>query len=73
MPTDATHTQQPGRPREFERDRVTKAIRISKALDAQLKKTALERGVSVNLLMNTALEDYLKRLMPLEDLLRTAS
>ena len=61
-----------GRPREYEDDRVTKALRISPDLDQRLKAAARERGVSVNLLMNAALEDYLRRLVPLEDVLRTA-
>ena len=62
-----------GRPREFEEQRVTKAVRISQELDMQLKEVARERGVSVNVLVNVALNDYLQRLVPLEDLLKTAS
>jgi predicted HicB family RNase H-like nuclease len=61
-----------GRPREYDPDRVTKAVRISPDLDEQLKQAARERGVSVNLLMNAAVEEYLKRLLPVEELLRTA-
>jgi len=61
-----------GRPREYEEDRVTKAIRLSQDLDARLKEIARERGISVNLLMTMAIDDYLKRLLPIEDLLRTA-
>ena len=62
-----------GRPREFEEQRVTKAVRISPELDQRLKQVARERGVSVNVIMNMALKDYLERLLPLEDLLKTAS
>ena len=62
-----------GRPREFDEDRVTKALRVSRELDDRLKATAKERGVSANSLINAALEDYLSRLIPLEDLLKTAS
>ncbi|MEA2826289.1 MAG: hypothetical protein QOG43_728 [Actinomycetota bacterium] len=62
-----------GRPTEYHEDRVTKAVRISHDLDSRLKDAAKERGVSVNLLMNAALDDYLGRLVPLEQLLRTAS
>jgi predicted transcriptional regulator len=62
-----------GRPREFEEQRVTKAVRISRDLDQRLKQVARERGVSVNVIMNMALNDYLQRLLPLEDLLKTAS
>lgn len=63
----------PGRPREYDADRVTKAVRISPELDLRLKQAASERGVSVNLLMNSALEDYLRRLVPVEQVLQTAS
>lgn len=61
-----------GRPREYDSDRVTKAIRISPELDARLKQAARERGVSVNLLMNSAVADYLDRLLPVDQVLRTA-
>jgi predicted HicB family RNase H-like nuclease len=64
---------QMGRPREYDEDRVTKAIRIDRDLDASLKAAARERDVSVNVLVNAALRDYLKNLVPLEELLRTAS
>jgi predicted HicB family RNase H-like nuclease len=64
---------QTGRPKEFNEERVTKALRISTALDQRLKAVAIERGVSVNVLMNTALEDFLDRLLPIEDILKTAS
>jgi len=60
------------RPREFDEDRVTKALRISADLDSRLKAVARERGISVNVLINAALTDYLNRLLPLEELLRTA-
>lgn len=62
-----------GRPREYGEDRVTKAVRISPELDDRLKAAARERGVSVNLLINTALDDYLERLLPVEQVLKTAS
>lgn len=62
-----------GRPREYEEGRVTKAVRISPELDERLKAAARERGVSVNLLINSALDDYLGRLLPVEQVLKTAS
>ena len=62
-----------GRPREYEEPRVTKAVRISPELDERLKAAARERGVSVNLLMSAALEDYLDRLLPVDQVLKTAS
>ena len=64
---------QTGRPREFDEERVTKAIRISPELNTRLRAVAKERGVSVNVVINVALVDYLERLIPLEDLLRAAS
>lgn len=62
-----------GRPRQYDEDRVTKAVRISPELDNRLKKAAAERGISVNLLINSALDDYLGRLLPVGEVLRTGS
>jgi predicted HicB family RNase H-like nuclease len=61
-----------GRPREFDEDRVTKALRISPELDEKLKAVARERQVSVNLLINAAVEDYLDRLVPVREVVRAA-
>lgn len=61
----------PGRPQEFG-DRITKAVRLEPALNQRLKDEARRRNVSANLLINAAVEDYLNRLVPLEDVLRTA-
>lgn len=61
------------RPKEFDDHRVTKALRIPADLDQQIKRAAQERGVSVNVLINAALTDYLSRLRPIEELLATAS
>jgi predicted HicB family RNase H-like nuclease len=60
------------RPTEYEDTRVTKALRIPAELDQQLKSAARERGVSVNVLINAALKDYLHRLLPVDQLLRTS-
>ena len=62
-----------GRPREHTEERITKAVRISADLDGRLKEAAQQRDVSVNLLITTALEDYLERLVPVEQVLKTAS
>jgi predicted HicB family RNase H-like nuclease len=62
--------KQPGRPAEFSSDRVTKALRVSPELDRRLKSAAAERGVSVNVLINAALNDYLQRLVPVDQLLK---
>ncbi len=59
------------RPREYPDGRITKALRIPPELDEQLKLSAKERGVSVNVLINAALADYLARLLPVKELLRT--
>ncbi len=61
-----------GRPREYDEERVTKAVRISSELDLRVKTAARERGVSVNLLVNAALDDYLSRLVPVSQVLQTA-
>lgn len=61
-----------GRPREYDDNRITKAVRISPELDGRLKAAARERGISVNLMMNMAFEDFLDRLVPLDQLLKTA-
>ncbi len=61
------------RPREYEEDRITKAVRLPPQLDTRLKAVARERGIAVNTIIVAAVENYLDRLVPLEDLLRTAS
>lgn len=62
----------PGRPPEFG-DRITKAVRLDSALNEKLKTEARRRNVSANLLITAAIEDYLGRLVPIEDVLRTGS
>lgn len=59
-----------GRPQEFG-DRITKAVRLDAALNERLKAEALARKVSANLLINAAVEDYLERLVPIDEVLRT--
>jgi predicted HicB family RNase H-like nuclease len=60
------------RPVEFD-DRVTKSLRVTPETDARLKAVAAERGVSVNTIINAAIEGYLTRLVPLSELLRVVS
>lgn len=67
-----TTTRAPGRPAEFG-ERVTKAVRLEPDLDRRLKAEAQARNVSANLLINRAVAEYLDRLVPLDELLRTAS
>ena len=50
------------RPRVYEEKRVTTAIRLPETLHDQLKITAHERDVSVNYLVQRAVEGYLARL-----------
>lgn len=47
---------------------MTTALRVPKALHERLKNAAEERQVALNLLAVKALEDYLDRLIPVEDL-----
>ncbi len=58
------------RPRKFEKDRITKAIRISPELNDALTRLADERQVSVNLVVTWALEEYVARAKKLEDIKR---
>jgi predicted transcriptional regulator len=67
----ASSHRPPGRPAEFGQ-RVTKAVRLDPALDARLKAEARARNVSANLLINRAVADFLDRLVPVDDALRTA-
>lgn len=46
---------------------------MSPDLDERVKTAARERGISANVLINAALEDYLERLLPVDEVLRTAS
>ncbi|MEM7341844.1 MAG: CopG family transcriptional regulator [Actinomycetota bacterium] len=63
---------QRGRPKTYSEDRKVKAVRISEELDRDLKAVSAERGVSVNLLINRAIADYLARLTPVDELLPVA-
>lgn len=56
------------RPKIHHEERVTTALRVPKALHERLKNAAEERQVALNLLAVKALEDYLDRLIPVEDL-----
>ena len=56
------------RPKVHHEERVTTALRIPKDLHERLKAAAEERQVAVNLLAVKALDDYLARLIPVEDL-----
>ncbi len=59
------------RPRVHEEERVATAVRLPKSLHEQLHDAADERQVAANLLVVKALESYLARLTPIEDLALT--
>ena len=56
------------RPRLYHQDRITTAIRLPRDLHTRLREEAVRRDVSVNLLVERALAQYLDRLTPVEDL-----
>jgi len=60
-----------GRPRVHQEKRVTTAIRIPESLHDRLREAALDRDVSVNLLVTRALDDFLARLVPADRVLAT--
>lgn len=52
------------RPRLYDERRVATAIRLPVTLRDELQTAAAARDVSVNLLVNRAIRDYLERLAP---------
>jgi hypothetical protein len=60
-----------GRPRVHDEPRVTTAVRVPKTLHERVRDAADERGVGVNTLVVRALEEYLDRLVPVDEVLRT--
>lgn len=61
------------RPKIHDEERVTTALRVPKALHERLKDAAADRKVGVNLLTVAAIEDYLSRLIPVDELKLTRS
>lgn len=55
------------KPREYQDDRTTTALRIPPALHDRIKAAAGERGLSANRFMLLACEDFLDRLIPIEE------
>jgi predicted HicB family RNase H-like nuclease len=49
-------------------DRVTTVVRLPEDVHRLLQQSALERDVSVNLLITRAVTDYLDRLVPVSEL-----
>lgn len=54
------------RPRLYEENRVTTAVRLPEALHQRLQEAARQRDVSVNLLVVKAIERHLDQLVPLD-------
>jgi hypothetical protein len=55
------------RPRTFEEPRVPTAVRLPESLHDRLHREASARDVSANLLVTRALEAYLEKLPPVEE------
>ena len=60
-----------GRPRVHDEERVATAVRVPKTLHDRVRAAAQERQVGVNFLVVRALEEYLDRLVPVDELVRT--
>ena len=60
-----------GRGHTEQEPRVTTAVRFNESLHARLLEAAAERDVSMNLLVSRAVEDFLGRLVPVDDLVMT--
>lgn len=58
------------RPKKYDHERVTTAIRMSEDLQRRLRTAADERDISVNLLAVKAITDYLDHLVPTEEILQ---
>ncbi len=59
------------RPRTHPTKRITTAVRLPEDLHRQLREAADEREVSVNLIVQRAVTDYLDRLIPVDELVVT--
>lgn len=60
--------KRPGRPKVDERNRVYTGLRIPEDVHTALVEAARERGFSTNYLAVRAIEDFLARLIPVEEL-----
>ena len=58
-----------GRPRLCDERRITTAIRLPQSVHEALRRAAGDRDVSINLLVNRAVEDYLARLPTVDEAL----
>jgi hypothetical protein len=58
------------RPKQYTERRVATAIRLPESLRDRLRQTADARQVSVNLLVTKAVDDYLARLTPVDEIVQ---
>lgn len=56
------------RPKIYEETRVTTAIRIPESLHEKLTEAAKERELSVNYMVVRAVEEFIERLIPADEL-----
>ena len=61
------------RPKIHKEKRVTTAVRLPESLHESLAEAASERDLSANYLVVRALEDYLEKLIPADELKLTRS
>lgn len=61
------------RPKQYQDERVSTALRLPVELHERLKAAAEERDVSANWLINRAIAAYLDQLVPAGDLMLTRS
>lgn len=57
-----------GRPREYNENTISTAIRLPISLHTRLTEAAAERQLTMNRLARYAIEDYLERLIPVTEL-----
>jgi predicted DNA-binding protein len=56
------------RPRVYDQPRVATAVRLPKQLHERIQREADERQVSVNYIVERAIERYLERMVPVAEL-----
>jgi predicted transcriptional regulator len=56
------------RPRVYDQPRVATAVRLPKQLHQRIQRAADERQVSVNYIVERAIERYLERMVPVAEL-----
>ena len=57
-----------GRPRTYHQDRISTGVRFNPETHVRLIKAAEERDLSLNWLVNKAVEYYLDRLIPVDEI-----